>query len=1171
MRIKNFLYLFIFLFFLLQGRAGTIVVTSNADSGPGTLREAITTANGNGTTVFDTILFNISDISQAGRTINLLSPLPSLTSKLIIDASQQNGNTFGVSNSKVIISFSNATLSFTYFEIKDCVQVEIYSIFFLQPLLTGNIVTSAISILHSDTIQIGAPGKGNYFMGCQYGIRGNTSFSVADSSHNVKIKSNVFGLNENGIATDSFQNNRLSYVEQYINLRNMDDVEIGGINTNEGNRLGTSGFSFFGDLYKNGTLRIQNNFWGTNYDGTENVFNPNDCWMSINTSFHDDMKVIFNNNILNGKLFLIYIGQQGFELKNNIIFSNKITSSTDFRIYLQSCSKGIIGGDTPSEGNIIRSNYNNPFYYFSPWNKQWSIRNDGSNVTVRNNVMLCNSYYGSSLEHYLSGYDPSACQIDSTGINYVRGKATPNSRVDVYLDDDCLACEGKLFLGFTLANPDSTWSFAGSFNQTVVATSTNLLGKTSEFSHPLIFPTDLTRVKNPTCGQNNGSIKNLATKGADNVIWRRFYMINNIWYDSVISTSLNIDNIGPGRYAVEARLGATCRSAFQIFDLSDVTPSIDEANANITHPSCGLFNGSITNVAIANSQYSVIEWKNELGTIVSNNLDLINAGPGRYKLYLTDTTSGGGCSDSTTWFDLINQSGPTLNINNLIISNATCGNANGSITGITTTNVTGSPFIQWLDSLNNPVGSNLDLTNIAAGKYRLKFKDQSGCDTIITPFYTIQSFGIISIDSSQMIVNASGCTTASGTVTGLTVTGATTYQWVNAAGLTISNTLVPGNLYPGAYVLIATNTYGCEKRTDSIRISVTNAAMTFNPPLQVQSASGKCNNTDGFINILNFPNAQNYTFRWIDSLQPTLTINNSLNLSGINSGSYILYAKNAAGCEQRVLNHILPYQPPPVIAGAAIITDEVCNNRAGSIQGLSISANTGISPFSYAWYDAGNNVISSQQSLQNVSAGNYRLVVRDNNGCSDTSLQFQVRNTIVQLTNPRYDDQYVKINTPATLTVLNPQQTTYLLFDSPSATAPIQQNNTGVFITAPLTTDKTFYIQQQVGNCSSARTAVKIFVYDKTNIFVPSAFTPNNDGRNDLLKVKAYGIVSLDYFRVYNKWGQLVFSTKDISKGWDGLVNGIMQTTSVFVWMVRAKDEVTSDYIEKKGTVLMIK
>jgi len=89
-------------------------------------------------------------------------------------------------------------------------------------------------------------------------------------------------------------------------------------------------------------------------------------------------------------------------------------------------------------------------------------------------------------------------------------------------------------------------------------------------------------------------------------------------------------------------------------------------------------------------------------------------------------------------------------------------------------------------------------------------------------------------------------------------------------------------------------------------------------------------------------------------------------------------------------------------------------------------------------------------------------------------------------------------------------------------------------------------------------------------VFVPSAFTPNNDGLNDVIRPIAVGIQKINYFSVYNRWGQLVFTTTVNGKGWDGRINGTLQGTNVFVWHVSALD-----YLGKqlflKGTVTLIR
>ena len=68
-------------------------------------------------------------------------------------------------------------------------------------------------------------------------------------------------------------------------------------------------------------------------------------------------------------------------------------------------------------------------------------------------------------------------------------------------------------------------------------------------------------------------------------------------------------------------------------------------------------------------------------------------------------------------------------------------------------------------------------------------------------------------------------------------------------------------------------------------------------------------------------------------------------------------------------------------------------------------------------------------------------------------------------------------------------------------------------------------------------------------VYIPNGFTPNNDGKNDLLKPIFLDIVKLVRFDIYNRWGQLVFHTTSLDKGWDGKVNGQAQASAVFVWV----------------------
>jgi gliding motility-associated-like protein len=98
---------------------------------------------------------------------------------------------------------------------------------------------------------------------------------------------------------------------------------------------------------------------------------------------------------------------------------------------------------------------------------------------------------------------------------------------------------------------------------------------------------------------------------------------------------------------------------------------------------------------------------------------------------------------------------------------------------------------------------------------------------------------------------------------------------------------------------------------------------------------------------------------------------------------------------------------------------------------------------------------------------------------------------------------------------------------------------------------------------------VRVFKTDP-DIFVPTAFTPNGDGLNDQLLPIPAGISQYEYFRVYNRYGQLVFSTTEVGKGWDGKIAGKEQGSDTFAWYVKGRDY-TGKTIFKKGSSTLIR
>lgn len=121
-------------------------------------------------------------------------------------------------------------------------------------------------------------------------------------------------------------------------------------------------------------------------------------------------------------------------------------------------------------------------------------------------------------------------------------------------------------------------------------------------------------------------------------------------------------------------------------------------------------------------------------------------------------------------------------------------------------------------------------------------------------------------------------------------------------------------------------------------------------------------------------------------------------------------------------------------------------------------------------------------------------------------------------------------------------------------------------------TDSITYLlrAENAAGCYGADSLTVAVFKTGTNLFVPTAFTPNGDGMNDRLYPICVGIKRLVFFRVYDRWGKLVFATNQIGSGWDGRVQGKEQATGGFVYLAEGIDY-TGKAIFSKGSVLLIR
>jgi gliding motility-associated-like protein len=122
-------------------------------------------------------------------------------------------------------------------------------------------------------------------------------------------------------------------------------------------------------------------------------------------------------------------------------------------------------------------------------------------------------------------------------------------------------------------------------------------------------------------------------------------------------------------------------------------------------------------------------------------------------------------------------------------------------------------------------------------------------------------------------------------------------------------------------------------------------------------------------------------------------------------------------------------------------------------------------------------------------------------------------------------------------------------------------------VTKPLNSTTTFQLQVQTSAGCAAVSSITVTVY--SGLFIPTAFTPNGDGKNDVFRIPPTAAFTLKEFVVFDRWGNNVFSTRDITKGWDGKKKGINASADTYVYVIRGEDN--KGPVSVKGTVQLFR
>jgi gliding motility-associated-like protein len=124
--------------------------------------------------------------------------------------------------------------------------------------------------------------------------------------------------------------------------------------------------------------------------------------------------------------------------------------------------------------------------------------------------------------------------------------------------------------------------------------------------------------------------------------------------------------------------------------------------------------------------------------------------------------------------------------------------------------------------------------------------------------------------------------------------------------------------------------------------------------------------------------------------------------------------------------------------------------------------------------------------------------------------------------------------------------------------------------TSSITATQTYAMNVTTSAGCTATDTVRFMVFKDASIYVPNAFTPNGDGRNDIFLPGYVGIKKLQYLSIYNRWGGLVFNTNNLGKGWNGIDKDSQLGVGTYIWIINAED-INGQNIQMKGSVTIVR
>lgn len=383
----------------------------------------------------------------------------------------------------------------------------------------------------------------------------------------------------------------------------------------------------------------------------------------------------------------------------------------------------------------------------------------------------------------------------------------------------------------------------------------------------------------------------------------------------------------------------------------------------------------------------------------------------------------------------------------------------------------------------------------------------------------------------------------------LMASGSGSFNWSPAAGIINGNTATP-IVSPAATTLyfVDMNDNGCLNR-DSVKVRVTNKVF-----LQAMNDTTICQGDPIQLKI----NSDGFTYTWNNPGQLSNPfIANPVAITHATT-TYEVTA-NIGGCsaKDQVVVKTIPY--PKVQAGP---DTTICFKGMAQLMGSSDGS-------SVNWSPAGS--LYASNSLSTVASPNqttsYVLTVFDTKGCPKPSTD-----TVVVVVLPDiqpFAGRDTSVIMGQDLQLAASGGVDYRWSPALGLSATNIANPVAVYTAPSEGIRYKVLVYNEAGCADSSYLTVKVFATGPT-VFVPNAFTPNGDGRNEKIRPVAVGMQRLEYFKIYNRWGELVYASPANDIGWDGTIGGKPQRSETYVWIVKAVDYNGKVYL-RKGTLTLLR